>query len=316
MAFRIPDASSQPDFPEHDWNFFPTGSRDPLDWQWNHWLNYEYARSCEEMVAAVQQVRKHKIEERETGTLPTLLKVPRFALYLARNYPEFPETPWLQLSNEQHARRIEESGSNQAGNPFEEDIIKSYDVADFADDIATGEMNILRGQLRDEKFAVLEIDFTQNNKQIEKKFHDWLVARRGKLEKIFAKSELLQFVIPTREQMNIGQRGNPRTYKGRFNALAASRLMRHYSEDYGQCGEVTEEVLGKPLYNCSNNSKWVLAQRKAEELMKRFQLIWNYSYYPPFILKPEQYYENFFAAELARPFVKPRKKMGPSVSKS
>lgn len=313
MAFRIPDASSKPEFSEHEWNFFPTGSRDPLDWQWNHWLNYEYARSCDVMVAAVQQVREHKIEERETGTLPTLLKVPRFAVYLARNYPEFPGTPWQQLSDKQRALRVEESGSNLTGNPFEEDIIKSYDVADFADDIAIGELDIRHNRLRDEKFAVLEIDFTQNDKQIEKKFHDWLVARRGKLEKIFAKSKLLQFVKPSRERMNIGQRGNKRTYKGWFNNLAAYRLMRYYG-DYKKCGDVTEDVLGKPLYNCSNNSKWVKAQRNVEELMKRFKLTWKNSYYPTFILLPEQYYENFLAAELSKPFVKPRKKKGPSSS--
>jgi hypothetical protein len=307
MKFHIPDSQKKTELPESEWIFFPKGSSEPLDWQWNHWLNYEYARSCEEMVAAVQQVRKHKIEERETGTLPTLLKVPRFAVYLARNYPKFPKTPWLQLSNEQHARRIEESGSNQAGNPFEEDIIKSYDVADFADDIATGEMNILRGQLRDEKYAVLEIDFTQNNKQIEKKFHDWLLGRRKALEKMFKDSNFLQFVKPSRERMNIGQRGNIRTYKSWFNNLAAYRLMRHYSGVYKKCGDATEEVLGKPLYHCVNNSKWLGAQKKAERLMKRFRVIWEHSYYPPFILKPEQYNETIFAPELSQPFVKRRK---------
>jgi len=68
-----------------EWDFFnPTISKPPL-WQWNDWLNYEYARSCHPIVKAVNELRNRnrKIPGREAGSLPTPTGFPRHAIYLA-----------------------------------------------------------------------------------------------------------------------------------------------------------------------------------------------------------------------------------------
>src|SRR5438128_2910214 len=82
--------------PGSEWNF----SQLPPEWQMYHWLNYEYARTSRTIVQGVLHLRARELAPREVGTLPKRSSVPSFAGYLARNYPEFPTKPWLELRAE------------------------------------------------------------------------------------------------------------------------------------------------------------------------------------------------------------------------
>jgi hypothetical protein len=314
------EESQRPPIPESEWNFSPKGSQRPPEWQLNHWLNYEYARSCDEIKNAVRELRERTVEQREIGTYPKEFKGPRFAVYLKKYYPEFPDTPWRELPAVSRNRRILERAGNDLSNPFDQDILKNYDPFDFNNLILTGELNLRSGllpdptnlvmlegkpsphpgELNDETFAIFEIDFTHTDKRIIKKFSDWLTSRRQSLITQFENSRVKMQLTPLVNTVKKGQRGNRRKYDAFLKQLAALRLMEYYNQDYLQCAEITEQANGKPLY-AEEQTSWERAQSRSKNLMGRFEFAWRYSFLPPFILNPDDF-KDTLSIKLAAPF--------------
>lgn len=292
---------------EDQWNFFPKGSQLPPTWQWNHWLNYEYARESMVIRTAVEKIRGYTIPKREAGTYPATRDLPRFATYLARIYPDFPHKPWLKLPKELRAHRVTESGVNRFSNPFEKNTLKVYDTLFFAQQLLIGEINLSPGKIPDETIAVLEIDYTQCNELIVRKFQEWLLIRRKELQKMFEKIGHPNVVKEARNRMNVGQRGNKRIFKKFFKQLGALRLMNLHSDEYIHCWEETREESGCPLYTDEMTS-WQRSKKGALDLLSRFEKAWQYHYFPPFILQPNNYSETILADSLGRPFTTKKKK--------
>jgi hypothetical protein len=318
----ISEESQRPPLPESEWNFFPKGTQPPPEWQLNHWLNYEYARSCEDIKNAVRELRERTVERRDVGTYPKEFKGPRFSVYLNKYYPEFPCTPWRELPSAKRSRRTLERVGNDLSNPFDQDIMKSYDPFIFNDLIQTGEMSLRPGilpdpgnlvmldgkpsphpgELNDETFAIFEIDFTNTNKRIVQKFREWLTSRRKTIMAQFTESRINRLVTPSAKTSRRGQRANRRTYEAFLNQLAAMRLMEHCNQDYLRCAEITKKINGRFLYT-EEQTSWSRAQDRAKNLMGRFKFAWRHSFLPSFILNPDDYRETL-SHNLAAPFPK------------
>ena len=311
-------ASDKEPLPEKEWNFFGDRVVQPLTWQMNHWLNYEYARSSRSIVEAVQQLRERKIATREVGTLPDGINVPRLAVYLKDNYPEFPEQPWHELPKDQRRRRAREVAGGVDQDPFEKNALTVYDSFDFCRQIAIGEISLDSCRISDEEFCVLKIDFTKGDKLIEKKFRQLLQRRRQELEEKYENEfvssgrsgkevSLAESFKVKRATANVGQHNNRRVYVSWMKRLAALRLLKHYGiGNWGSAAEETKKVSGKYLYSYEQ-TPWRRAAEEALELFKRFEVAWKYALHPAFLLRPNDYHGSLFAPSLAGPLIKKTK---------
>ena len=296
--------------PESEWNFFGPSIRPPLAWQMNHWLNYEYARSYRPIVQAVLQLRKQQPEPRETGQLSPRSAVPRFAAYLAGTHPEFPARPWLELTEKERRRRLQEAAAGFPDDPFEDDVINVHDAFLFTNQVALGDISLDPLRVEDQKFAVLEIDFTKGSKTIVNRFRQWLENRRQELVKKYENQyaqrhglriSLAGHFISARGQGNVGQRNNKRQYETALKRLAGLRLLEHYTElasPYMCCAEQTQVKLGQPLF-AEEPTAWNRCL-DAMVLMRQFAVLWQNSFYPPFGLRLEDFRGTITAPRLAQ----------------
>jgi len=280
-------ASAQASLPADEWDFTSLRIKQPPLWQWNDWLNYEYARSCLPLVTAVVELRQRTVEERECGSWPPSPKHPRHAVYLAANYPEFPRTPWLKLPT---ARRdMQKSAVDQIGGPFEENALEVVDTFDFIHRIATGDLWLDEQNQADQKYSFFKIDFPREEKLIIKKFGLWLARRRR--EYFQAKTAAAMPPKQTKE-VHSGQKENKRNYVTAFKQLAALRLLEHHNYDYKKCVENTTEHPGdKPLYNDLNNARWFDAAKQATERLVRFNMMWTVQREPAYFYKSHEFQE-------------------------
>ena len=169
-------AKSVQPLPREEWEFVGPGTGRIPTWQWNEWLDYEYARSCRPIVEAVLKLRSRKITPREAGTWPASAEFPRHAAYLAKRYQDFPRKPWLSLPATQRNRQSDTL--NHVGGPFETDTLMALDPFDFAEDIAWGDLWLNRRNVADHKYSVFKIDFLRDKRLIVKKFSAWLEQRQ------------------------------------------------------------------------------------------------------------------------------------------
>jgi hypothetical protein len=291
-------ATSETPLPKDEWDFTGPQFNKTSLWQWNDWLNYEYARSCRPIVEAVIELRAKKIPELERGSFPPPTKFPRHALYLAKHYPDFPLKPWLQLPEPQRNLRKENAG--QVGGPFEEGVLEVWDAFDFAYRIATGDIGLDPKNLTDHKYAVFKIDFLRDKKMIGKKFRLWLKRRQTEYLKNLQKRTEAMNQSPSRpaippifiNEVHSGQKKNKRNYVVAFKQLAALRLLEHFQYDYQKCGY--ETLMGprsKPLYFSGNNTRWFQASDEAAARLVRFNIMWTLEAEPAYFFKFGEFHE-------------------------
>ena len=294
--------------PVEEWDFTGDKIDKPPLWQWNDWLNYEYARSCRPIVEAVIELRARKIPEREAGSFPPPEKYPRHAVYLADNYPDFPLKPWLKLTAAH--RNIRNGTGDHVGGPFEEEALEILDTFEFEYRIATGDIWLDSQNISDQKYSVFKIDFLRDKKLIEKKFRLWLKRRQTEYLKMrtVAIEKLSQAAIPPKRKKEVhsGQAKNQRNYTAAFKQLAALRLLEHFQYDYIRCGqETTQDEHDTPLYNDKNNPRWFEAANKAAARLVCFHIMWTLEMEPAYFFKFAEFYEDLkwhpkLEADLAR----------------
>ena len=155
-----------------EWNLAAELKKVP-EWQWLTMLNYEYARCCEPVIKAVQLLRKAK---RKPVVVDSML--PQFARYLARNFPEFPKTPWTQIADTKRMERLEQIGVTPETKFYFTD--PAWQAWKFFD----SEVETRREELTNdgaESYGVFKIDFGQDNEVIAKQFQTWLEQRRNEV---------------------------------------------------------------------------------------------------------------------------------------
>ena len=281
--------------PKEEWDFVGLGTGRIPTWQWNEWLDYEYARSCRPIIEAVLELRSRKITPREAGTWPVPQKFPQHAVYLANHYPDLPRQPWLSLPPAQRNRQSETL--DHVGGPFEADTLLALDPFDFADQIARGDIWLDRKNVADHKYSVFKIDFLRDKKLIEKKFRRWLEQRqRDYLRTRTAAQEKISSLAATpprfSKDVRSGQAGNKRIYVTAFKQLAALRLLEHFDYDYQRCG--SETAAGPddaPLYYGLNNTRWFDAANQAAERLVIFNIMWQLEQEPAYFFKFDEFHE-------------------------
>jgi hypothetical protein len=287
----------QDPLPHSEWGFYDQPrARLPKPWQLNHWLNYEYARSSSSIVKAVLKLRAKESSEREAGTMPFPCQLPRFAVYLANCYPEFPATPWLELSDSQKKRCLLEAAGSPVQDPFEETALKVYDTFEFCTNIEMGNDRLEPFQIRGESFGIFEIDFRNGDERLVRKFREWLRARRKHLIDKYKNSSAHKRAAGyfKKKATSRGQHRNQRQYEAWMKRLAALRLMVHHQDAFLLCWQQTGGLLNKPLY-ADDQTAWDRPKREAATLLKWFAELWQYRYHPPFGLRPEDFDESLLA---------------------
>lgn len=300
--------SNDSTLPKSEWEFRPSGQPAPANWQLNHWLNYEYARSSRKIVEAVLHLRSHQPETREEGTLPAPLKVPRFATYLFYKHRHtFPEKAWRDLPEAERSLRRFENGLGGWCDPFEEDILKVFDRHLFADSIARGEITLRDGPTED-GLAIFQINFQERDDTILKHFRAWLEQRRDELINQY---KTQYHHVPPKEpccladafkpaKRRVGRSRNCRPYFTCLDRLGALRALAHTGR-WLPAYNLTWN--GKKALYSRNQTAWDRARDEALDLMMRLTFAWEHSFFPPFVLNPMDYLHVPGPRILARPLL-------------
>ncbi len=270
--------------PNREWDFFSDSKQIPQVYEWNAWLNYEYARSCRPIVEAVRQIRGDQVME----------KAPyRFAVFLAKNFPEFPVMPWLKMSAARRGQ-LRDDGIIPKIDPFEERLpLLVHDIDEFVRDLENGD-RVLTGSLMDQRFSVIEINFNSEDHQIRRAFAEWLEQRRkALLERYRDPSELrsgrtfnpaIAFQAKPSKRPP-GQARNKRQYKNYLKRLAALRQAVFHKDKKG-ADRFEMFPGGRNFYHDERSLQ--RAADEAADLMMRFVDVWKYCYGFPFILDPKR----------------------------
>jgi len=304
MPLKFPESK----FPTPDatfWNF-EAGLDDPSirSWQWNDFLNYEYARESrliQESVKEIRELRKPRTGSQEADQSPRK-QFPPYAVYLVNSHGNyFPDTPWMKLPNELRVIRMKLAGGGQIRKDFEEDIFRVLDIVQLQDDLCRDEIIFRDRTLIKELTAVIQIDLSQSDERIQQQFADWLEWRRKKIsrdydpndddaiKKIDAKygtSREKTFRMRMLKAMTFNHKPGPKPGKGNdknfrclFRYLSAKRLIDYYQTKgepwFEVCVYLTEKVLGKPLYSQHDKSTWIRAQNDAAKTLKQFEKLWS-----------------------------------------
>jgi len=220
------------------------------------------------------------------------------AEFLAKQFPEFPRTAWLNIPPARRGK-LREQGVIPEKDPFEERVpMQAHDVNDFVRDMAE-ENEGFNNSIYYERFSVLEINFQMENPKIKKAFADWLDARRKLLLKKYHEpvdsrsgGTFNQNVIfePKPSRRPPGQKKNKRQYENYLKRLAALRLMVFYG-DWSEAKHHADLPDGRPLYQ--DQRSWQRATDEAAELMMRFVAVWKNAAEFPFILDPNRNMHGF-----------------------
>jgi hypothetical protein len=268
--------------PREEWDFFSKKSSIPDVREWNAWLNYEYARSCRPILEAVRQVR---------GGKPPAAPDYRFAVFLEKQFPEFPKTPWLEISP---ARRgdLRAKGIIPENDPFEDrKPFLVYDANDFVCSVMEESVS-LTNSIHGDQFSVFEIDFAFENRVLTQAFAAWLDLRREFLFKKYDQQIELRsggtfnpkFAFEPRPfRRRPGQAKNKRQYKNYLSRLAALRLVAFHG-NWLKAEYDADLHGGRPFYQ--GQKSWLRAADEAGDLMMRFVAVWKYAHGFPFILDP------------------------------
>jgi hypothetical protein len=192
-----------------EWNPDNEGAVPP--WQLIAMTHYEYARSSKFMVQAVAKIRKSILLKRRIikSRKPQI----SFANYLARQFPEFPKSPWKNI--EPHVRvarlldlEIDEQNGLYAPTPlaWKFRALSDWDKLMEEEDAT---------QICTESLGICKIDFTQGDAIIKRQFSEWLQARRAFLLDKYDSTEKLAAGIPKNQNYRFQARPPEQREKGR-----------------------------------------------------------------------------------------------------
>lgn len=238
------------------------------DWQLMAMLHYEYARCSKLMLKAVSVIRNpDRLRNTKGFDLP-------FANYLARQFPEFPKTPWEKIAKDTRKERLASIGINEQNGLYSSPLPawKSWEFFD-ADALALNE------ELSDfaaESYGIFKIDFGQVDLLIKQQFSEWLDHRRtflldrydsnGKLAAGITQNANRYFRgRPPRKRVK-GGGAPPKKYRSALTALGKLRAFTHAHRDVdlvNQMGEI------KDL------SSWLKYENYAARMMMCVQSAWK-----------------------------------------
>jgi len=239
-----------PPLAEAEWNLTAALKTVP-EWQWLTMLNYEYARCSEPVIKAVKLLRKAKRSPKNDEKM-----LPQFARYLAKQFPEFPKTPWAQIVETKRVERLEWIGvTSETGFYFTD---PAWQIWKFFD----GEVETLREELTNaeaESYGVFKIDFRQEDKIIAEQFRTWMEQRRSELT-----------LRPNKKTECTAGRGHKkRKCEDYLNTLGGLRALKYW-ESAGEAETRTD-----CLY--SEARSWKRAEDQAGEMFTRLAVAWKYA---------------------------------------
>jgi hypothetical protein len=239
----------EPGLAEAEWNLTAALKTVP-EWQWLTMLNYEYARCCRPVIKAVNLLRKAKRNPKcDDKTLP------RFARYLAKNFPDFPKTPWVQIAETKRVERLEWIGvTSETGFYFTD---PAWQIWKFFD----GEVETLREELTNaeaKSYGVFKIDFSQEDKIIAEQFRTWMEQRRSELT-----------LRPNKKTGCTAGRGHKkRKCEDYLRTLGGLRALKYWGN-----AEKAETMI-EGLYTDAHS--WKRAEGQAGEMFTRLAVAWKY----------------------------------------
>jgi hypothetical protein len=140
------------------------------DWQLMAMLHYEYARCSKLMLKAVSAIRDPgKSSKAKEFLLP-------FANDLARQFPEFPKTPWGKITSNTRLERLAILGINEQNGLYSAPL-PGWESWEFFDPEPQNFKNELT-DLASESYGIFKIDFNQEDSVIQGLFYEWLKKRR------------------------------------------------------------------------------------------------------------------------------------------
>lgn len=237
-----------PPLAEAEWNLTAALKTVP-EWQWLTMLNYEYARCSEPVIKAVKLLRKAKRSPKnDEKTLP------QFARYLAKQFPEFPKTPWAQIAETERVERlgrIEVTAETKFY--FTEPAWRTWKFFDV-------EIETLREELTNaeaESYGVFKIDFSQEDKIIAEQFRTWMEQRRSE-----------STLRPNKKTGCTAGRGHKkRKCEDYLNTLGGLRALKYW-ESAGEAETMTDGLYAEA-------HSWKRAEFQAGEMFTRLAVAWK-----------------------------------------
>jgi hypothetical protein len=251
-------------------------------------LHYEYARSAKWMADAAQRLREGPSDK---SSAPG--ECSKFASWLTRRFPEFPQTPWLKIKAAVRNEKCADLGFSAPWNwkerkpPLE---FINYSDQEFLIFLEEAPSNPIEKDF----FTLLKINWQDyEEKEIIAAFSEWLGLRRQQL--IRAHDEVVtkangkefndnRFFIYQRQRAATGA-GNPkRLYHHYLDQLGIVRMIRGNGGKWDASGVVSEKKMADQ------------AELQVAELLRRLQQSWRL--HPEFtdVLDPSVFQEDFFPA--------------------
>jgi hypothetical protein len=168
---------------EIEWNMEVTLKGVP-PWQLIAMLNYEYARSYEPILEAVDQLRNlNKAVQAARKSSPQNTHPP-FAEYLVRDFPEFPHTPWVKIDPEERLKRLSKVNINEKNGLYEprQPAWKAWELGGEKASLVARQWANWPENIR-ELYGAFVLDFLQTDEEIIKQFSEWVTQRRKALIK-------------------------------------------------------------------------------------------------------------------------------------
>jgi hypothetical protein len=269
--------------PEVEWNF---KEFDIPDEQLIPMLHYEYARSAKWMADAAQRLREGLSDK---SSAPG--ECSKFASWLTRRFPEFPQTPWLKIKAAVRNEKCADLGFSAPWNwkekrpPLE---FINYPDQEFLIFLEEAPSNPIEKDF----FTLLKINWQDyEDKEIIAAFAEWLGHRRQRLirahDKVVAKANAKQFndnrfFIYQSQKAPTGA-GNPkRLYQHYLHQLGVMRMIRSAGGRWHTSAVVSEKRMADQ------------AELQVAELLRRLQQSWRF--HPAFtdVLEPSVFQDDFF----------------------
>ena len=197
-------------------------------------LMYEYGRSSAQTIITVRRWREEGFAGADQPVGNNAQLRARVPMDFFRQFPEFPETPWLTLDPGVVKNRLKGLPKRKLF------LVRSVPVQRLR---AKGKYQDKVDVMKPYETGTVqpvEVTWFYSDKELIAGFTDWLKANR-----------------PYRAREERG-RTEPRVL---LNALAAKRLLMHHT--VAECLDITGEVLGNPLFR--SESDWYDARQSADD---------------------------------------------------
>jgi hypothetical protein len=285
------------------------------DWQLIAMAHYEYARCSRTFVEEVNTIRERSSSKNKTTT-PTRSFLP-LANYLARQFPEFPKTPWAKIAPHHRMERLKQIGIDEK-NGLYQPARAAWECWPFSElQTVVEEEDTL--EIASENFGVFKIDFSQNDPVIEQQFSNWLKSRRTALQRKYDSTGKLASGITSNrnhrfrgrppEKRIKGGGAPPKKYRLALTALGRLRAFVH-----------TERIvpIANKLGDERDLSSWEKYEFYAGRMMSCMESVWKCGAVIIDVFSKENFRHNVGFTNFKRPPIRlsePRKGKIPGVRK-